>query len=513
MSANVTEIVASSRWLNRSGVIVFGIAIILFLLYPTYAEIFHFWWTYSAYNHCILIIPIAVFLIYEKRAELLSTPPSTSWWGASYVFFNAAVWALGGFLSIAAIQHAAAGGIIIGLIWALLGNARARVIAFPLFYLYFGVPEGEILVPYLRDLTADVVVHLLRMTGIPVFMEGRYLTIPSGQFHVAKACSGINYLIATLAVGTVFAYTRYVSNWRRAAFMVLAIAVPLVANGLRAYGIVMIAHLSNYKYAIGIDHYIYGWVFFGIVIFILFAVGNTFSDKPFEPPDRRTIRWADAEPAANKSLFTILAFILLSVAAAKALYLKATISPEVHDSYAIKLSGSWHILDDNKLDLFGSYAGDPIRLQGEFVSEADKALPVGLEMVLYLDPDKHGELENRANLFFDEEQWQRLSGPTFTDTSVEEIPQAQEYILRRYGQKHLVWIWYDINNRMLINRADVKQALVKARLTGAYRGGAQTVVIVPIIDSDAQARDVLARFLSTLKPTMVNFRLPRADGS
>src|SRR5690606_1800868 len=126
--------------------------------------------------------------------------------------------------------------------------------------------------------------------------------IPSGNFVVAEACSGINYLLATLAVGSMFMYLNFRSPWRRAVFMLLVVAVPLIANGLRAYGIVMIAHLSDYKYAMGIDHFIYGWVFFGIVIFAVFALGNLFSDVTDAPVQDEPVSGRHGAPVRSSAL-------------------------------------------------------------------------------------------------------------------------------------------------------------------------------------------------------------------
>src|SRR6185436_6553542 len=61
---------------------------------------------------------------------------------------------------------------------------------------------------------------------------------------------------------------------RRVAFVAASMVVPIVANWLRAYMIVMIGHLSGMKYAVGVDHLIYGWVFFGVVMALLFWVGS-----------------------------------------------------------------------------------------------------------------------------------------------------------------------------------------------------------------------------------------------
>lgn len=140
--------------------------------------------------------------------------------------------------------------------------------AFPLGFLLFAVPVGEALIPPLQQVTAWFTVEGLRLTGIPVWWEGLYLSIPAGHFEVAEACSGLRYLMASVALGVLYAYLTYRSPWRRLAFVVLSMVMPIVANGIRAYGIVMIAHLEEMKYATGVDHLIYGWLFFGLVVLL-----------------------------------------------------------------------------------------------------------------------------------------------------------------------------------------------------------------------------------------------------
>jgi len=61
-----------------------------------------------------------------------------------------------------------------------------------------------------------------------------------------------------------------------------------VANWLRAYTIVMIGHLSNNKLAVGIDHIIYGWVFFGLVMLIMFWIGSLWREDKTAPVPRRS---------------------------------------------------------------------------------------------------------------------------------------------------------------------------------------------------------------------------------
>ena len=65
----------------------------------------------------------------------------------------------------------------------------------------FAVPVGEFLLPVFMEWTADFTVLALRLSGIPVYREGLQFVIPSGNWSVVEACSGIRYLIASLMVG------------------------------------------------------------------------------------------------------------------------------------------------------------------------------------------------------------------------------------------------------------------------------------------------------------------------
>src|SRR4029077_9557246 len=136
------------------------------------------------------------------------------------------------------------------------------------------VPFGEALIPPLINFTADFTVGALQLTGVPVYREGSFFTIPSGNWSVVEACSGLRYLIASFTLGALYAYLTYRSLKRRLVFIGLSIIVPVLANGVRAYLIVITGHLSDMRLAVGIDHLIYGWVFFGIVMLLLFWIGT-----------------------------------------------------------------------------------------------------------------------------------------------------------------------------------------------------------------------------------------------
>jgi EpsI family protein len=129
------------------------------------------------------------------------------------------------------------------------------------------------------EFTANATVYLVRLTGIPIYQDGLNFVLPSGSWSVVEECSGVRYLIATLTLAVVYSYYNYASLKKRLIFIGFSIIVPVFANSLRAFIIVMLGHFSGMKIAIGADHLIYGWVLFGIIIFAMFYIGSFWRDS------------------------------------------------------------------------------------------------------------------------------------------------------------------------------------------------------------------------------------------
>ncbi len=183
-------------------------------------------------------------------------------------------WLLGDAADVLGVQQLAVTVMLPFLVALVFGWRIVRLIAFPLAFLFLAVPIGEFLVPYLIDFTASFTVHALKLTGVPVYWEGNRFSLPSGDWSVIKACSGVRYLYATLTVALLYVYLNYRSRWRQVLFLAIAVTLAIFANGVRAYAIVMIGHLSQMRLAVGVDHFIYGWVFFALLMVLLFWIGS-----------------------------------------------------------------------------------------------------------------------------------------------------------------------------------------------------------------------------------------------
>ena len=248
--------------------------------YGTTAAMADIWRVNETFTHGFLILPISLWLIWQRRelvagVRLQGDPRALVLWIPTL-----GLWALATLMGVAVVQQIAMVALLPLTVWLLLGPDLVRALLFPLCYLFFAVPLGQSLIPPMMEFTADFTVAMVQLSGVPIYRDGLSFQLPSGNWSVVEECSGVRYLIASAALGTIYAYLTYSSYRKRAVFILASLLVPIVANGLRAYGIVMIGHLSGMKYAVGADHLLYGWVFFGIVIFVLFWIGGFWADPP-----------------------------------------------------------------------------------------------------------------------------------------------------------------------------------------------------------------------------------------
>ncbi len=272
---------SATRWRHAGLALLLTIAWVLLWYRETALSMLLIWQRSDTFAHGFLVPPIVGWLIWRQRHAIVRHVPQPSLGVLPMVACMGLVWLLGELAAANTLTQAALVGLLVLMVPLLLGWQVARCSVFPLGFLFFAVPLGEFLLPQLMEWTANFTVFALRLSGVPVYREGLNFVIPSGRWSVVEACSGVRYLIASFTVGVLYAYLSYQSLRRRFLFVAASLVVPVVANWIRAYMIVMLAHLSNNRIATGVDHLLYGWLFFGLVIMVMFWVGS---------------RWAQPEP-------------------------------------------------------------------------------------------------------------------------------------------------------------------------------------------------------------------------
>ncbi|WP_375202711.1 exosortase A [Hyphococcus sp.] len=249
----------------------FGVylAVCVFALHPTALSMAQTWLSSSSYHHGVAVAPLALLMILTRPR----IDPATGPLSLVAITGAAALWLAGRAAGVALVEQFAFVTLLIAGAWAMFGSGAAKLWALPLLFLYFMVPFGEVLIPFLQALTANAVTGLLNLFGVSAVIDGTLIRTDAGLFEIAEACAGLNFLLAALMVACVYASQTLHRFKTRIAFIVIAAAVALVANFLRAFLMILIATLSNMRYAVGPDHLLLGLLLYAAVFGVLFWIG------------------------------------------------------------------------------------------------------------------------------------------------------------------------------------------------------------------------------------------------
>ena len=455
--------------------------------WPTASDIAGIWWRSDTFAHGLVVLPLFAWLVWRKREALGGLRPAPAAVVLPVLALSGLGWLAGEVVSVAALSHASLALVLVAGCVAVCGLRIARVLAFPFLFLFFGVPIGEFLLPVLMRHTADFTVFALRATGVPVYQEGLHFVIPNGRWSVVEACSGLRYLVASLMVGALYAYLNYSSLKRRLLFMLVALLVPIVANWVRAYITVRVGYHFGSEFVEGFIHIVYGWVFFGIVILLMFWIGNGWrEDAPAAAPAQATAASAPrhgaavvAAAAALVAVFPLIAGVLQSPAAVGAIALQAP-----------PAQAGW-VADDRAgfsyRPAFKGQRGEAFQLY----RRADGA-QIGLYLAFYAGQRKGEELVMHGNQLEGSEAGGWVKGRWGDDAQT--VGTVRKSLLIRGDERMTLWGWYWINGRIVADGYVAKAVLALDRFTGERDDSAAVVVMVPAAsaEGDALARDFIA---------------------
>lgn len=485
-------------WWKTLGLIALVWVAIFALLHPTGANMVAIWERSETYAHGYIVLPIALWLVWRKRHLLMSTQAAPDLRLLALAVAAAALWLAARLMSVNVVEQYAFVALLIAATWMLLGTPSAKVMLFPLAYLLLMVPNGDNFMPALMDFTADFTVFTLRLWGLPVYREGTYFSLPTGDWSVVEGCSGIRYIISSVTLGLLYAYLTYRTLWKRIAFSVAAFVVPIFANGMRAVLIVLIAHYSDMKLALGVDHFIYGWVWFGIVMLIMFAVGNiwredTLAEEHHAPP-----------PVAPKRAI-VPAGVLLAVVALFPMYESHLSNREPLPSplARISLPAGWSPTASPVTEWTPGWTG----LDDQRTFQLERG---GERVMLFLGwygAQRQGaELVNFDNQLVPQKHpvWRK---PTEVGREVEIGGQRLDLREARVdspvnGQRMVVWYWNRIPGQATTSATRIKVALGLRKLRGADDAGAVVILAAPYPDRPETAEAALRRFVADLQPAL-----------
>ncbi|MEI9928160.1 MAG: exosortase A [Sphingomonas sp.] len=481
-----------ASWRRHAAMLGGAWAALLLLFHRDASDLARIYWTNTTFGHCLFVAPVIGWLVWQRRRELAQVAPVGWWPGLALVAAGGFAWLIGDASSVALFRHAGLILMLQGAVAGVLGPNVVRALLFPLAYMAFLVPFGDFLEGPLQDLTIRMVMPLLHLAGVPASVDGVLISTPNGYFEIAEACSGAKFLIAMVAYGVLAANVCYVSWRRRAGFMAMAVVVPVIANGLRAFGTIYVAWWTSVEQATGLDHIIYGWVFFGIVMAAVLAIGWRWFDRDPDAPwfDPARLQAAPAHridaPVASLLVPTVAALFLgwSSLIAARADPLPADVElPEVAgwSRAPLSLTAPWA----------PNYPGADRFLMGRYADGRGRA--VDLVVALYGSQREGKELVGFGiGAIRNNDRWVRIDDLPPVDGG-----QALRMTGPGHSERETV-TWYRIGGALTASESRVKLETLRAKLLGGRQRAAAVLVSAERgeMDADAAIRD----FLKALGP-------------
>lgn len=234
------------------------------------------WANDDNYSHGFLIVPIAAYLVWERRDALRRAPRAPSVVGLVAVVLGLLLLVAGTlgaelFLTRLSLLWVLAGGLLF-----VFGWRHLRIALFPLLFLVLMIPIPAIIFNQiafpLQLFASRVGAAGLGTLDIPVLREGNVIVLASITLEVAEACSGIRSLVSLLTLGIVFGYFLDSRAWVRTVIALATIPIAVVSNGIRVAGTGIAAHYYGNAAAEGFMHTFSGWLVFVVALVLLLGL-------------------------------------------------------------------------------------------------------------------------------------------------------------------------------------------------------------------------------------------------
>lgn len=180
--------------------------------------------------------------------------------------------------------------------WALATfgwGARVPVFSAAVTFL-LAIPFWDVANPVLQRATTIMSGSMAWLAGVSAIIQGDTITIESGTFLIEAGCSGINYLMAGLVLGAVYAHV-FTRRWStQLAIVAVAGAAAIVGNWIRVWVLVMIGDAWGIESPWIEDHLWQGWA-----IFVALMVPTYFVVRVLERRDEPRRYGVGAQPSTS----------------------------------------------------------------------------------------------------------------------------------------------------------------------------------------------------------------------
>ncbi|HUU81139.1 MAG TPA: VPLPA-CTERM-specific exosortase XrtD [Acidobacteriota bacterium] len=230
-------------------------------------------WDRPEYNYCYLVPFVVLYLIWEKRRELIVTPSVSSWMGVIPFVFGLAFFWLGELGGEYLTLYFSSWLVVIGLCWLHLGWQKMKIIAFALFMILTMFPLPSFLYNKisvkLQLISSQLGVTFLQLYGMSAYREGNVIDLGFAQLQVVEACSGLRSLISLTVLSILLAYFFKAAFWKRFLLLISVLPLSIFTNSMRIAITGVLYEAWGAKVAEGFFHGFSGWLIFMFSLAVL----------------------------------------------------------------------------------------------------------------------------------------------------------------------------------------------------------------------------------------------------
>lgn len=263
--------------LARGNLKSFSIALIIALLWAVVNyHVMQTLWVHGfddgTYSHAYLVPFIIVYLLYScAQAGKFELRTSVNRYWLIFGCLVGAIYIVALFSQISLLYWFFSLALLIVVVFQVFKFSWFLV--FPLVYLILIYPFWGAFAPFFQDLSVFVVTLIMSFTEIPVFVENEFVTIPAGVFEIARGCSGLRYIIVSLAISSLYVYLYLRTVKSALIFVTVALFGALVTNWVRIVCLILIGHYTNMESSLMTDHNNFGWYIYIPVVLVQFYIG------------------------------------------------------------------------------------------------------------------------------------------------------------------------------------------------------------------------------------------------
>jgi exosortase D (VPLPA-CTERM-specific) len=446
------------------------------------------WWTTNPeYSHCILIPPIAAFLIWQQKDRLERISFEGSWWGVALVLLGGGLLVLGQLATVFTLVQYAYLVTLYGLVLSFTGRRAFRLLFVPMLILAFMIPLPQFflynLSTKLQLISSELGVAFMRVFGISVFVEGNVIDLGGYKLQVAEACDGLRYLFPLMTLGFLMAYFYKGAWWKRILLFLSSVPITILMNSWRIGTIGVMVEHWGIGMAEGFLHEFQGWMVFmlsaGLMLgemALLTRVGRESGtwrelfgvEFPAATPIGVALRRRSLPGTFIAAGGVLVTFVVIALVLPR----PAEIIPK-HAGFVdfpMRL-GEW---SGESKSMEGIYI-DELKLDDYLLADyADGHGPAVNFYIAYYNSQRKGEAVHSPRACLPGGGWQLRDFDQRTLTNVKVDGQAvrvNRTLIELDNQRELVYYWFQQRGRIITNEFAVKWYLFWDALTAIARMG------------------------------------------